>query len=32
MCREAHLIDNDVHPDGRWGSEYVYAILRDEFE
>ncbi|MGL5857773.1 MAG: GNAT family N-acetyltransferase [Angustibacter sp.] len=30
MRREAYLIDNDVHPDGRWGSEYVYAILEDE--
>ncbi|MFI9640493.1 GNAT family N-acetyltransferase [Micromonospora sp. NPDC051925] len=32
MRREAHLIDNDVHPDGRWGSEYVYAIRQDEFK
>ncbi|HYN94963.1 MAG TPA: GNAT family N-acetyltransferase [Pilimelia sp.] len=31
MRREAHLVDNDVHPDGRWGSEYVYAVLEDEF-
>jgi RimJ/RimL family protein N-acetyltransferase len=31
MRREAHLVENDVHPDGRWGSEYVYAMLEDEF-
>ncbi len=27
MRREAHLVENDRHPDGRWGSEYVYAAL-----
>lgn len=31
MRREGHFIDNDVHPDGRWGSEYVYAVLAAEF-
>lgn len=30
MRREAHLIENDSF-DGRWGSEYVYAILASEF-
>lgn len=32
MRREAHLVDNDVHIDGRFGSEYVYAVLADEFK
>ena len=31
MRREAHLVENDVDLDGRWGSEYVYAMLEDEF-
>ena len=31
MRREAHLVENDVDLAGRWGSEYVYAILEDEF-
>jgi len=30
MRREAHLVENDRDGD-RWGSEYVYAILRREF-
>lgn len=30
MRREAHLIDNDYF-NGRWGSEYVYALLESEF-
>jgi RimJ/RimL family protein N-acetyltransferase len=29
MRREAHLIENDFF-DGRWGSEYVYAMLASE--
>lgn len=31
MRREAHLVENDVNLDGRWGSEYVYAMLEHEF-
>ena len=27
MRREAHLVENDLDQDGRWGSEYVYAAL-----
>lgn len=27
MRREAHLVENDLNQDGRWGSEYVYAVL-----
>ena len=32
--REAHLIENDRHPAGAWGSEFVYAapekdLIRD---
>lgn len=27
MRREAHLIENDLEAEGRWGSEYVYAAL-----
>jgi RimJ/RimL family protein N-acetyltransferase len=27
MRREAQLVDNDLDPEGRWGSEYVYAAL-----
>lgn len=30
MRREGHLIDNDFY-DGRWGSEYVYALLASEW-
>lgn len=30
MRREAHLIENDMF-NGRWGSEYVYAMLAIEF-
>lgn len=30
MRREAHLIENDTF-NGRWGSEYVYALLATEF-
>ena len=30
MRREAHFIEDDVF-DGRWGSEYIYAILASEF-
>ncbi|MGP4109891.1 GNAT family N-acetyltransferase [Streptomyces sp. 4N509B] len=30
MRREAHLVENDLTPDGRWGSEYVYAALGHE--
>lgn len=30
MRREAHLIENDSF-NGRWGSEYVYALLATEF-
>ena len=30
MRREAHLIENDLDLDGRWGSEYVYALLARE--
>ena len=30
MRREAHLIENDFFA-GRWGSEYVYAILATEY-
>jgi RimJ/RimL family protein N-acetyltransferase len=30
MRREAHLIENDMF-NGRWGSEYVYAMLASEF-
>ncbi len=30
MRREAHLIENDMF-NGRWGSEYVYAMLATEF-
>ena len=32
MRREAHLIENDMHPDSRWGSEYIYAALRHELK
>lgn len=31
MRREAHLIENDLF-NGRWGSEYVYAMLSSEFD
>ncbi|HEX3784099.1 MAG TPA: GNAT family N-acetyltransferase [Pseudonocardiaceae bacterium] len=27
LRREAHLVENDLTIDGRWGSEYVYAGL-----
>jgi RimJ/RimL family protein N-acetyltransferase len=27
MRREAHLVENDLTVDGRWGSEYIYAAL-----
>lgn len=30
MRREAHLLENDMF-NGRWGSEYVYALLATEF-
>lgn len=30
MRREAHLIEDDCF-DGRWGSEYIYAMLASEF-
>ena len=30
MRREAHLIENDFF-NGRWGSEYIYALLAAEF-
>lgn len=28
--REAHLVENDRHPSGAWGSELVYAALRQD--
>ncbi|WP_430244233.1 GNAT family N-acetyltransferase [Neorhizobium sp. DAR64861/K0K2] len=28
--REAHLVENDCF-DGRWGSEYIYAMLKSEW-
>jgi RimJ/RimL family protein N-acetyltransferase len=31
MRREAHFIENDLDGE-RWGSEYVYAVLRSEFK
>ncbi|MFH9009603.1 GNAT family N-acetyltransferase [Streptomyces afghaniensis] len=31
MRREAHLIDNDLDGD-RWGSEYIYAMLAQEWK
>jgi RimJ/RimL family protein N-acetyltransferase len=27
MRREAHLVENDLDPQGRWGSEFIYAAL-----
>jgi RimJ/RimL family protein N-acetyltransferase len=30
MRREAHLLENDFF-NGRWGSEFVYAILASEW-
>jgi hypothetical protein len=30
MRREAHLIDSDLEGT-EWSSEYVYAVLADEF-
>lgn len=30
MRREAHLVEDDYF-NGRWGSEYIYAILASEF-
>lgn len=30
MRREAHLRENDITNDGQWGSEYVYAALKDD--
>lgn len=30
MRREAHLIENDYF-NGRWGSEFIYALLASEF-
>ncbi|UCR88823.1 GNAT family N-acetyltransferase [Mycetocola spongiae] len=30
MRREAHLIENDLTPEGAWGSEYIYALLASE--
>jgi len=30
MRREAHLVENDLDLEGRWGSEYVYALLERE--
>ncbi|HEX5540786.1 MAG TPA: GNAT family N-acetyltransferase [Micromonospora sp.] len=30
MRREAHLVENDLDPEGRWGSEYVYAALKSD--
>lgn len=31
MRREAHLIQNDRF-DGTWGDEYIYAVLRSEYD
>mgnify|MGYP001604868248 CR=1 FL=1 len=28
--REAHLVENDRHPSGAWGSEFVYAALEQD--
>jgi RimJ/RimL family protein N-acetyltransferase len=30
MRREGHLVENDLDPDDRWASEYVYATLEDD--